>query len=247
MEGIKLLSGDCLEIMKSIADKSIDMVLTDPPYGTTRNRWDSVIEFEPMWKELKRITKDNSAICLFSQQPFSSTAVMSNLKMFRYEWIWEKHRATGHLNARKFPLKSHENILIFSKKRHKYNPQMSKGKPYRSITGSGSSNYGKTRPILIDNKGTRYPRTTLRFKNVNTVKQLHPTQKPVELLEYLVKTYTDEGDTVLDFTMGSGSTGVACKNTGRKFIGIEKDLKYFEISKERLEAMNSYEEIYKNG
>lgn len=228
------MHGDCLELLKKIPDSSIDLVLTDPPYGTTRNKWDTVIAFESMWNELERIVKDRAAVCLFGQQPFSSALVMSNPKLFRYEWIWEKNRATGHLNAKRFPMKSHENILIFSKKLHNYYPVYSKGKPYRGKTGSHGNNYGTAKRVVTVSNGRRYPRTNIKFKNQNTSKQVHPTQKPVELLEYLIKTYTLENETVLDFTMGSGSTGVAAKNLNRKFIGIEKDNKYFEIAKQRI-------------
>jgi site-specific DNA-methyltransferase (adenine-specific) len=245
MEEINLIHGDCLEKLQDIPDKSIDMVLTDPPYGTTRNKWDSVINFESMWNELKRIIKDNGAICLFGQQPFSSAVVMSNPKMFKYEWIWKKPMGTGFLNAKKYPLKDHENILVFCKKPHVYNPQFGKGKPYKTKRGGLSSNYGKAELTITVNDGKRYPKTTLEFNHPK--KKIHPTQKPVELLEYLVKTYSNKGETVLDFTMGSGSTGVACKNLNRKFIGIEKDLKYFEISKERIEKLSSYEDLYPNG
>ena len=232
---LNLLNGDCLELMKTIPDKSIDMVLTDPPYGTTRNKWDSVIEMNDMWSELTRIVKDNAAIVLFSQQPFASVLVSTNLKMFRHEWIWEKSRATGHLNSKRCPMKSHENIMVFSKKSPSYFPQMAEGRPYVCRSGAPGSNYGKANRVLTVNDGVRYPRTNIKFKNSPTNKQLHPTQKPVDLLEYLINTYSTEGETVLDFTMGSGSTGVACKNLNRKFIGIEKDEAYFNIAKDRIE------------
>lgn len=234
---INLHHGDCLEIMKSIPDKSVDMCLTDPPYGTTACKWDTVIPFEPMWKELKRIVKDNGAVCLFGSEPFSSALRMSNIKMFRYSWIWEKTKAGQFLNAKRKPLEAHEIIDIFYSKLPKYNPQMSNGKPYikKAITNGDNGCYGKfeRKGDTNFNKGKRYPRSVIKFSNPNN-KSLHPTQKPVALLEYLIKTYTLENETVLDFTMGSGSTGVAAKNLNRKFIGIEKDDKYFKIAKDRI-------------
>ena len=224
--------GDCLERMKEIPDNSIDMVLTDPPYGTTACKWDTVIDFELMWKELKRITKDNGAICLFSQMPFSASLVMSNPKMFKYNWVWNKPRATGHLNAKIYPMKDHEDIQVFCKKPHNYYPQFSRGKAYTCQSGKGSENYNKQISIKTNNEGRRYPKTTLSFNVAKT--KLHPTQKPVALLEYLIKTYTLENETVLDFTAGSFSTGVACVNLNRKFVGIEKDDRYFEIGSNRV-------------
>ena len=230
---MQLLHGDCLELMKNIPDKSIDMVLCDLPYGTTENKWDSIIPFDKMWGGVNRIIKDNGAVVLFSQMPFTAKLVMSNFDNFRYEWIWEKSLRTGFLNARRMPLKIHENILVFYKRLPIYNPQMTSGKPYTQKQGSLSSNYGKSILVETINKGDRFPIDILRFNSV--VDNFHPTQKPVALLMYLIKTYTDEKDTVLDFTMGSGSCGVACKNTNRNFIGIEKDDKYFEIAKQRIE------------
>lgn len=236
---MKLLHGDCLELMKDIPDNSVDMVLTDPPYGTTACKWDNVIPFEPMWEQLKRITKNNSVICLFGSEPFSSHLRLSNLKMFRYSWIWEKTKAGQFLNAKRKPLEAHEIIDIFYSRLPKYNPQMDAGKPYvkKAVSNGDKGCYGNFERVgsVNQNKGQRYPRTVIKFSNPNN-KSLHPTQKPVALLEYLIKTYTLENETVLDFTMGSGSTGVACKNLGRKFIGIEKDEKYFNIAKDRINA-----------
>ena len=229
---INLLHGDCLELMKTIPDKSVDMVLTDPPYGTTACKWDVIIPFEPMWKELKRITKDNGAICLFGSEPFSSHLRLSNLKMFKHDWIWKKENGTGFLNAKKYPLLCLESISIFSLKSPKYFPVMRPGKPYKQKSGRQTENYGNQVQVETVNDGNRYPLNFLEFKRDKD--KFHPTQKPVALLEYLIKTYTLENDTVLDFTMGSGSTGVACKNLNRKFIGIEKDDKYFEIAKGRI-------------
>lgn len=229
---INLYQGDCLEIMKSIPGNSIDMVLCDPPYGTTRNKWDSVINFELMWEQLKRITKDNSGICLFGQQPFSAALIMSNPENFKYEWIWRKPLGTGFLNSKRYPLKDHENILVFSRKPHFYNPQFTDGKPYVAKQGGVGSNYNKGEMTTTVSDGRRYPKTVLEFNHEKS--KIHPTQKPVALLEYLIKTYTTEGMTVLDFTMGSGSTGVAAKNLNRNFIGIEKDEKYFEVARDRI-------------
>lgn len=235
---INLFQGDCLELMKDIPDKSIDMVLCDPPFGTTRCKWDSIIPFEPLWEQYNRIIKANGAICLFSQMPFTAALVMSNLKMFRYEWIAEKSMATGFLNAKHMPLKCHENICVFYKKLPTYNPQMTKGKPYNiKRRDCGAQYLGNFDNIETKNEGTRCPRDVLKdlWKPYCGGKMLHPTQKPVPLLEYLIKTYTNEGDTVLDNCMGSGSTGVACVNTNRNFIGIELDENYFNIAKERIE------------
>lgn len=222
--------------MKDIPANSIDMILCDLPYGTTQNDWDEIIPFDKMWHEYERIIKDSGVIALFSQMPFTAKLVSSNINLFRYEWIWLKDSPTGHLNAKKMPMKTHENILIFYKKLPKYNPQMTKGKPYVHITKAknSSSNYRKfTEDVLSVNKGERYPKDIIKCPREKN--RIHPTQKPVSLLEYFIKTYTDAGDTVLDNCMGSGSTGVACIRTNRNFIGIEKDNKYFNIAKERIE------------
>ena len=230
---IKLFQGDCLEVMKQIPDKSIDMILCDLPYNTTKNKWDICLNLQELWFEYERIIKDNGAIVLFSQMPFTAVLVNSNLKLFKYEWIWKKDNGTGFLNAKKMPLKIHENIEVFYKKLPTYNPQMRTGfKPYICKQGRHSSNYGKYEKghITISN-GERYPIDIIECKKENG---LHPTQKPVELLEYLIKTYTNEGETVLDNCMGSGSTGVACVNTNRKFIGIELDKEYFKIAEKRI-------------
>ena len=230
-----LLQGDCLELMKQVPDKSIDLILCDLPYGTTQNKWDTVIPFDKLWAQYNRIIKDNGAILLFSQMPFGANLIMSNPKMFRYEWVWEKENSTGFLNAKKMPLKKHENILVFYKHLPTYNPQMREGfKPYYNVRNNPySSNYGDYKATTASSDGTRYPIDIIEF---NRDKGLHPTQKPVALLEYLIKTYTNEGDTVLDNCMGSGSTGVACKNTNREFIGMELDEKYYKIACERLGA-----------
>ena len=234
---IDIKQGDCLELMKDILDRSVDMVLCDLPYGTTRNKWDSVIPLNKLWGQYERIIKDNGAIVLFSQMPFSAELVHSNLKLFKYEWIWQKDNGTGFLNAKKMPLKIHENILVFYKKLPLYNPQMRIGfKPYKCKQGRHSTNYGAyEQGHITESNGERYPIDIIKFKKDAG---LHPTQKPVELLEYLIKTYTNENETVLDNCMGSGSTGVACINTNRNFIGYELDEKYFEIAEKRInEAM----------
>lgn len=315
---INLMHGECLELMKQIPDQSVDMVLTDPPYGTTACKWDSVIPLEPMWAELKRIIKSNGVIVLFASQPFTTKLIHSNMEMFRYSWVWEKEQGVNFLSAKKQPMKVHEDIVIFytdlggqrgaaseynpirdylknerklagltakkaknilgnrmgehyftngvqfcipSEENYKklqstgffslpyselkrwydelglniktptYNPQMTIGVPYVSGGGNSGEVTSGVQKIQTKNTGTRYPRSIQRFKREVG---LHPTQKPVALLEYLIKTYTQENETVLDFTMGSGSTGVAAKNTNRKFIGIELDDKYFSIAKERI-------------
>ena len=226
--------------MKEIPDKSIDMILCDLPYSsnkrkTTWNDWDCEINLENLWDEYNRIIKDNGAIVLFAQGLFSAQLIMSNFKNYKYEWIWEKEQGTGFLNAKRMPLKNHEKVLVFYKKQSIYNPQMREGKPYIITKGSTSKNYCNTDKIVTThNHGERYPLTILRFKRDK--EKYHETQKPILLLQYLIKTYTDENMTVLDNCMGSGSTGVACINTNRKFIGIELDEKYFNIAKERIEG-----------
>lgn len=234
-----LMQGDCLQRMKEIPDGSVDMVLCDLPYGATCNRWDTCILFEPLWEQYHRICKKNAAILLFGQPPFSAIEITSNLKEFRYEWIYEKTNATGFLNAKRMPLKAHESILVFYKNSPTFNPQFENGEP--RIKGGGnrtSENYGK---FLYSDKriydGKRYPRDVIKFSNSNRTNgaALHPTQKPVALLEYLIRTYTNDGETVLDNCFGSGSTGVACVNTNRNFIGIELDQSYFDIAKQRIE------------
>ena len=233
----KLYKGDCLEVMDKLIEEGVkvDMILTDPPYGTTRNKWDSIIPLNEMWKMLDKLVKPNGAIVLFAQTPFDKVLGASNLKMLRYEWIWDKKLGTGHLNAKKMPMKQHENILVFYKKLPTYNPQMREGQPYHKAPSTTSSNYGKQIAMGGTSDGERYPISILEFSNANRNNRLHPTQKPVPLLEYLIKTYTNEGELILDFTMGSGSTGVACLNTNRRFIGIELDENYFNIAKKRIE------------
>lgn len=223
---------------RGVRSKSIDLVLCDLPYGTTRNKWDKIIDLDKLWEHYNRIIKDNGAIVLFSQQPFSSKLIESNPKMFRYEWIWVKEQGTGFLNAKKMPLKSHENILVFYKKPPVYNPQMRTGfKPYKAKQKSAGSNYNKSKPVVTISNGERYPLDVISFKHDG--KKLHPTQKPVALLEYLIKTYTNEGGLVLDNCMGSGSTGVAALELDRNFIGIELDKHYFDTATKRIEEINA--------
>ena len=228
---IKLIRGDCLERMKEIPDGSVDMVLCDLPFGTTQNKWDSIIPLSELWEQYERIIKDNGAIALTAQTPFDKVLGVSNLRLLRYEWIWRKPSGTGHLNAKKMPMKNHENVLVFYKKLPTYNPQMTVGKPYTQKSGRASSNYNPQSSVVTVNTGNRYPLSVLDFA---TNKSLHPTQKPVALMEYLIRTYTNEGETVLDNCMGSGTTGVACINTNRNFIGIELDEGYFKIAQDRI-------------
>jgi site-specific DNA-methyltransferase (adenine-specific) len=241
--------GDCLDLMKYIPDKSIDMILADLPYGTTKCKWDTIIPFEPLWEQYKRIIKDSGATVLTATQPFASALVMSNPKMFKYEWIWNKITGRGHLVAKYRPMAQHENILVFGNGRVKYNPQMilmDKPQKGKSMESSRTSIMGgrTTKESKIIIRTHKYPKTIIT-QGVDG-KYLHPTQKPVALCEYLIKTYTNEGETVLDNCMGSGTTAVACINTNRKYIGIEKELKYFEIAKERIESVTARLEAVKS-
>lgn len=235
---IKLLQGDCIELMKELSDKSIDMVLCDLPYGTTSCKWDNVIPFEPLWEQYNRIIKDNGVICLFGSEPFSSALRMSNIKNFKYDWIWDKKIPSGMSYARFQPMRQTENISVFCNGKTVYNPQMVKrDKPIKK----GGNKYSPSAPIQACKEGKDFKKT-YEYKNpINIIVfdkirkgSLHPTQKPVDLLEYLIKTYTNEGEIVLDNCMGSGSTGVACVNTNRNFIGMELDENYFEIAKKRI-------------
>jgi len=237
MSKIELIQGDCIERMKDIPDGSVDMVLADPPYGTTACKWDSTIPLEPMWEQLKRVIKPNGAIVMTASQPFTSALIMSNAKKFKHLWTWVKDKPVGHLVAKKRPMQASEDVVVFAYSPCTYNPQMVKlDKPYyggletkRSELCGGKQ--GVTKRKLYTH---RYPTTILKFTGVPHGKNLHPTQKPVALMEYLIKTYTSEGETVLDFAMGSGTTGVACANLGRDFIGIELDEKYFKIAEDRI-------------
>lgn len=238
-ESIKLLQGDCLEVMRSIPDGSVDLILTDPPYGTTACKWDSVIDFDLMWAELKRVIKPNGAIVLFGTEPFSSVLRLSNIGGFKYDWTWCKNVATNFLHAKRQPLRASESISVFISGASYYYPQMTDGhKPTSSAKGSSTHKLwvGINERNDSGGKTTRYPQNILSFDVVARNERLHPTQKPVALLEYLIKTYTQESETVLDFTMGSGSTGVAAKNLNRRFIGIELDPTYFAIAKNRIES-----------
>jgi DNA modification methylase len=237
--GIDIYHGDCLEVMVSLPDASFDAIITDPPYGTTACAWDTVIPFAPMWGQLKRLVKSRGAIVLFGSQPFTSALVMSNPKWFKYEWVWEKDRPSGFLDAATRPLKAHENIVVFSDKEPIYTPQKAQGVApvNRSGTnGKSSSLYRNDYPRVIGGGNTdRYPRTVQKFNTVNNMHgEHHPTQKPVALLEYLILTYTDPSATVLDFTMGSGTTLRAAKNLGRQAVGIELEERYCEIAARRL-------------
>ena len=239
MEKNIIYHGDCIEGMKILPDNSVDMVLTDPPYGTTQNKWDTVVDMEAFWKEIKRVTKKNSAILIFTQMPFTATVVMSNPKMFRYEWICEKANATGFLNVRRMPMKCHENVLVFYGKLPVYHPIMEHGKPYRrGLEDKNSSNYNAVKRLRSENPtGTRFPRDVLKVSWRSAFgKTLHPTQKPVSLCEYFIKTYSNEGDVILDPFIGSGTTAVAAKNTNRNYIGWEQNDEYFEIAEERLKC-----------
>ena len=233
----KIYNEDCLIGMSKIPDGSIDMILCDLPFGSLEIAWDKRIPFKPLWEQYKRIIKENAAIVLFSQMPFGAELIMSNPKMFRYEIIVEKKRCTGFLNAKKMPLRSHENILVFYKKLPTYNPQWTQGKAYKTIQHRCGKGYGWRRCrenyYTVLNDGRRYPRDVIKF---NFPHGQHITQKPVDLLEYLIKTYTNEGETVLDNCIGSGSTAVACIETNRNFLGFETDKNYFNIANKRIEA-----------
>jgi site-specific DNA-methyltransferase (adenine-specific) len=239
---MRLIHGDCLTEMDLLIGEGVkvDMILCDLPYGTTQCRWDTVIPFKPLWERYEKLIKDNGAILLFSSQPFTSALVQSNRKLFRYEWIWQKTNPKGHLNAKKMPMRAHENILVFYKTLPAYNPQMTHG--HRHITRrsryerskDGTSCYGREIRDTVYDSADRYPLDVQVFSNGNQISKLHPTQKPVELCEYLIKTYTNEGELVLDNCMGSGTTGVACRNLNRKFIGIESDQHYFNVAEKRI-------------
>ena len=239
----KLYNGDCLEVMDRLIEEGVkvDSIICDPPYGTTACKWDTVIPFDDMWERLNKLIKPNGAIVLFGSEPFSSALRMSNIKNYKYDWVWNKGRGTDFLNSKRKPLSSYENISVFYLKQPTYNPQFWFSTPYDRGLVKHSNNtmecYGKTNDVISSSEdGRRYP---LNIININKLsghkKNFHPTQKPVDLLEYLIKTYTNENELVLDFTMGSGSTGVACMNINRRFIGIELDESYFNIAKQRIE------------
>ena len=247
---INLYNDDCFNVLKTLPDESVDLVLTDPPYGTTAIQWDNVLDFDRVWVELERITKPKSNIILFASQPFSSLLITSKLDWFRYELIWNKNKCGSPGLAKKRPQKVHENILIFSKESGCiYNPIMEKGEPWKREsknpegygTGVNTHKYGfgKNKFMGGENKGIRYPKSILHAsRNFSAQQTVHPTQKPTNVLNWLIMTYSNESDVVLDFTMGSGSTGVSAKLTGRKFIGIEKEKEYFEISEKRISSIS---------
>ena len=241
MDRIVLKQGDCLELMKDIEDSSIDMVFADLPYGTTKCRWDVVIPFEPLWEQYERIIKPNGALVFTASQPFTSALVMSNPKMFKYEWIWEKSKASNFLNAKKNPLKAHENILIFGKKKVNYYPLKIEGKPYnkgkrKTENGYATDVYGKMDSdfLVVNKKGLRYPRSVQYFKTAESEGKYLATQKPVALVEYFIETYSKENDIVLDNVFGSCTTGIACINKNRRFLGFEKDNTNFNICEKRI-------------
>lgn len=226
---------DCIEGMKQLPDKCIDFIFTDLPYGTTCCKWDSVIPFEPLWEQYNRIIKDNAAIALFAQEPFAAKLRASNLKMYKYDWIWQKEQGKNFLNCNKQPLKNYEIICIFGKGRLLYNPQMTSGKPYTTSNVNNDEVFGGNyKKIIKHNKGTRYPTSIQKFNSVPHSKRYHATQKPIDLLEYFIKTYTNENAIVLDSCCGSGSTLIAAINTNRHFVGYEKDKHYFDITCQRI-------------
>lgn len=235
----KIHQGCCLELMKDIPDKSVDMILCDLPYGTTACKWDVIIPFDKLWEQYKRIIKDNGAIVLTAQTPFDKILGTSNLKLLKYEWIWEKTNATGHLNSKKMPMKAHENILVFYKSQPTFNPIKTKGHSpvnfYTKRNNSDGEVYGKTISVSGGGNTDRYPRSIQIFSSDKQRLNLHPTQKPTKLFEYLIKTYSNEGDLILDNCIGSGTTAVACKNLNRNFIGIELSEEYCKIARERIE------------
>ena len=233
------MQGDCLDRMKEIPDESVDMILTDPPYGTTACKWDSIIDLSLMWNQINRVIKPNGAIVITASQPFTTTLIASNMKLFKYNWVWEKERPSNPMLAKKHPLKYHEDVCVFYHKQPTYNPLMTKGdKNNGCIKGEHFNKITQTVSNYVSNTSDmKYPKSIQKF-NSERGYTVHPTQKPVALMEYLIKTYTNEGETVLDFTMGSGTTGVACKNLDRSFIGIEMDEGYFKIAKDRIDNIN---------
>ena len=230
---IQLIHGDCLEKMADIADGSVDMILCDMPYGTTACKWDTIIPFELLWAQYRRIAKRSAAIVLTASQPFTTALIASNMREFRYTWVWEKEQGVNFMLAKKQPLKVHEDVCVFYRDLPAYSPQMTAGRPYVSGKGNSGEVTGCREKVQTINDGTRYPRSIQQFGRQTGI---HPTQKPVALMEYLIHTYTQEGETVLDNCMGSGTTGVACINTGRSFIGIERDEKYFQIATDRIKG-----------
>lgn len=239
MELNKIYNEDCLEGMKKIPDKSVDMILCDLPYGTTACKWDAIIPFEPLWEQYERVIKDNGAIVLTASQPFTTKLINSNIGNFKYTWVWNKKKSSTAVLAKIQPLRVHEDIIVFCKKKSLYNPQMTKGKPRKDPVTNKSNGEAFQNSVVSrgynNPKGLYYPKSILEISNANTRNRLHPTQKPVALFEYLIKTYTNEGETVLDNCMGSGTTAVACLNTNRNYIGFELDENYYKVSLERIE------------
>lgn len=251
MDKNKIYLGDCLELMPKIANGSIDMILCDLPYGTTQCKWDTVIPFDKLWEQYERIIKPNGAMVLTASNPFTAALIMSNPKLFRYEWIWEKQKATRFLDCNKRPLQAHENITVFYKQHPTYNPQKVQGKPFDK--GYRRTNADKTQAEIygtfkgariVNESGMRFPRTVLKFNTAESDGKFHPTQKPVPLFEYLIRTYTKDDETVLDNCIGSGTTAIACINTKRNFIGMEKEKKYFDIANKRIELHNAKPKLF---
>lgn len=234
----QIIHGDFYEELLKIRTKTVDMILTDLPYNMTQNKWESTLDLRGMWDLFHHVLKDNGIICLTSMQPFTSKLVMSNPKEFKYEIIWEKEKGTGHLNSKKQPLRYHENILFFYSKQPSYNPQFTQGKSYTHIgTASTTKNYGKQINYnTIINDGFRYPKSIIKYSKDNANHGDHPTQKPIKLFEYLIKTYSNEKDTILDCCAGSGTTAIACMNTNRNYICIEKEEKYYNIIQDRISS-----------
>lgn len=234
----KLLHGCCISRLTELPGSSVGMVLVDPPYGTTKCKWDSVIPLPPLWEQIWRVLKPNGVVCMTASNPFTSQLIISNRENFKYTLVWEKTTATGHLNANKMPMRAHEDIVVFYRGAPTYNPQMTKGHTRKKATskreGTPSDCYGAGKGSTQYDSTTRYPRSVIKTSTDKQRSKLHPTQKPVALMEYLIQTYTNPGDTVLDFAMGSGTTGVACINTGRTFWGVEKDTKYYNIAVDRI-------------
>lgn len=237
-DNVKLMNGDCIELMRGLPANSVDLILCDLPYGATACKWDSVIPFTPLWEQYLRIAKPNAAIVLHAAQPFTSALIMSQPSLFKYEWIWEKGNATGFLNAKKQPLRAHESVAVFYRLQPTYNPQMTHGHERKTTKRqpANSECYGDGNALTTYDSTSRYPRSVQRISSDKQKTALHPTQKPLPLAEYLINTYSNPGDLVLDNCMGSGTTGVACMSTGRRFIGIEMDEKYFDVASGRIAA-----------
>lgn len=242
---INLINGDCIKELSELDENSVDMILVDPPYGTTMCKWDTVLDLTKMWEQETRVAKDRAAIVFMAAQPFTSILVCSNLKLFKYDLVWEKGNATGFLNAKKMPLRAHESILVFYKKLPVFNPQMTHGHELKVAKRKSvnSECYGKALNLTEYSSTSRYPRSVQFFSSDKQLGNYHPTQKPVNLMEWLINSYTKKGDTVLDFCMGSGTTGVAAKKLNRNFIGIELEKNYFEVAKERINKAESCKEV----